>query len=173
MIDWAAAHWAWALLALIGLQRLGELALAQRNTARLMAEGAQEHGAGHYPLFVLLHGGWLLAMALMTEPAPDFYWPLAPAFAALFAARFWVIASLGRFWTTRIITLSGAALVRRGPYRLVRHPNYLVVALELPLVPLLLGLPWLALIFGLPNLALLAWRIRAEDRVLAPRRSAA
>lgn len=173
MIGWAAAHWAWALLALIGVQRLAELALARRNTARLLAEGAQEHGAAHYPFFVLLHGGWLLAMALLTDPAPTFSWPLALAFVLLFAARFWVIVSLGRYWTTRIITLPGKPLVRRGPYRLIRHPNYLVVALEVPLVPLLLGLPGVALAFGLLNLALLAWRIRAEDHALAPRRAAA
>lgn len=170
MIDWALAHWAYLLLALIGVQRLAELALAQRNTARLIAQGALEHGAGHYPLFVILHGGWLAAMALTSAPAPPLHWPLALGFALLFAARFWVIASLGRYWTTRIITLPGAALVRCGPYRLIRHPNYLVVALEVPLVPLMLGLPGVALAFGVLNLLLLAWRIRTEEAALAPRR---
>lgn len=165
--------WAWILLALIGIQRLAELALAKRNTARLMAEGATEHGAGHYPLFVLLHGSWLAVMALLTDPAPPVDWALAAGFAALFVARFWVIASLGRFWTTRIVTLPGVPLVRRGPFRLIRHPNYLIVALEVPLVPLLLGLPWVALVWGLMNLALLAWRIRAEEAALAPRRELA
>ncbi|MGY6534106.1 MAG: isoprenylcysteine carboxyl methyltransferase family protein [Pararhodobacter sp.] len=172
MIDSAAMYWGYLLLAMIGLQRLSELALARRNTARLLASGAREHAAGHYPLFVLLHGGWLAAMALLTEPAPPLHVPLALGFAVLFGARFWVIASLGRYWTTRIITPSDAPLVRRGPYRLIRHPNYLVVALEVPLVPLLLGLPGVALVFGLLNLALLAWRIRAEEEALAPRRAA-
>lgn len=156
------------VILLVAAQRLAELVLARRNTARLMAEGAVEHGGRHYPLIVALHAGWLLALAVRAPGGVD------PALLAVFlvlqAARVWVLASLGRYWTTRIVTLPQAPLVRRGPYRWVRHPNYLVVALEIPVLALALGLPWEALGFGLANLALLAWRIRIEDRTLAVRR---
>jgi methyltransferase len=119
------------VLALVALQRLGELLLAQRNTARLRAEGAVESGRGHYPLLVGLHLAWLAALALLIPADTRPVWPLLGLFVAAQAARVWVIASLGRFWTTRIIALPGAPLVRRGPYRFIRHPNYLVVAVEI------------------------------------------
>lgn len=163
--------WAYALLALIAVQRLAELALARRNTARLMAEGAEEHGQRHYPLFILLHGSWLIGMAVLTDPSPPVNLWLLAAFGLLFLARFWVIGTLGRFWTTRIISLPGAPLVRHGPFRWLRHPNYTVVALEIPLVPALLGLHWFGLTYGLLNLALLTWRIRIENAALAPRQN--
>lgn len=156
---------------LVAAQRLGELVVARRNTARLLAEGGVEHGAGHYPLIVLLHAGWLLALALRAGGAVEVAW--LSAFLALQGARLWVLASLGRYWTTRVITLPQAPLVRRGPYRWVRHPNYLVVALEIPLLALAFGLPWESLGFGAANIALLAWRIRVEERVLADRREIA
>jgi methyltransferase len=85
--------------------------------------------------------------------------------------RVWVLSSLGRYWTTRIIQVPEAPLVRSGPYRLMRHPNYLGVALEIPLLPLAFGAWRLALTFGLANAALLCWRIRLEERTLAPRRA--
>jgi len=165
---------AWlTLVAFIAVQRLAELAWAARNTRRLRAAGAVEIGAAHYPLFVLLHGGWLASLAFLM-PADA---PLDPALLAVFfllqAGRLWAIATLGPYWTTRILSLPGAPLVRRGPYRLVRHPNYLVVALEIPVVPLIAGAWQIALVFGILNIALLGWRIRIEDRALAVRRSVA
>lgn len=156
--------WAHALIALVALQRLLELLYARHNTNALLARGGIETGARHYPLFVVLHGGWLVAMFLATAPDPPANWPLLAVFAALQVARVWVVLSLGPYWTTRIITVSGAAPVTRGPYRFLRHPNYLIVALEIPVLPLALGLPMIAAIFGCANLALLAWRIHVEDR---------
>jgi methyltransferase len=162
-----------ALVAFIALQRLAELAWAARNTRRLRAADAVEIGAAHYPLFVLLHGGWLLSLALLVPAdAPLDPWLLA-AFALLQVGRLWAIATLGRFWTTRILSMPGAPLVRRGPYRLVRHPNYMVVALEIPVVPLIAGAWQIAAMFGILNIALLGWRIRVEDRAIAARRAAA
>lgn len=159
------------VVALVAAQRLGELFLASANTRRLLAEGGREVGRGHYPLFVALHGSWLVAI-LMTTPldtAPN--WPLIGLFILLQAARIWVIASLGRFWTTRIITVDGAPLVRKGPFRLVRHPNYLVVTGEIAVLPLAFGDWPVAVIWSLANAALLAWRIRVESRALAERRA--
>lgn len=164
MSDVGAVH---LVVLLVALQRLLELRVAARNTARLRAQGAVEHGARHYPLFVLLHTSWLtaLALAVPAERLPD--WRLLLAFAALQPLRWWIVRSLGGRWTTRILVLPGAELVRRGPYRWLRHPNYLLVALEIPLLPLAFQAPGLAAAFGLANLALLAWRRRVEDRALA------
>ena len=159
-----------AVVLLVALERLGELWLSARNTRRLLEQGAKEAGARHYPLFVLLHGGWLLALFLLAEPGTAVNWPLLSAFLLLQAGRVWVIASLGRYWTTRIITLPGAPLVRRGPYRFVKHPNYWIVAGEIAVLPLALGLWPVALAFSLLNAALLAHRVRVEEGALSARR---
>mgnify|MGYP000438608727 CR=1 FL=1 len=152
-----------AIIALVALQRLAEMAHARRNTARLRAAGAVEAGARHYPLIVGLHAAWLAALALTVPLDAAIQWPWLVAFAALQAARVWTIGSLGRFWTTRVLVMPGVTPVRRGPYRWLRHPNYVVVALEIPMLPLALGAEAVALGFGAANLAVLAWRIRVED----------
>jgi methyltransferase len=133
--------------------------------------GAVEADAGGYPLFVLLHAGWLMSLALFVpaETQPD--WLLIFLFALLQLGRIWVIVSLGRFWTTRIITLPDAPLVQTGPFRYLRHPNYLLVAAEIAVLPLAFGAVAVAATFSALNLALLARRIRIEERVLAPRRA--
>lgn len=161
---------AYAIIFLVVMQRLGELVVANRNTQRLRAKGAVEIGAGHYPLMALLHAAWLMAV-LWLLPAPlTIHWVWLAVFAILQAARIWVIASLGRFWTTRIITLPGAPLVKRGPYRFFRHPNYLVVAGEIAVLPLVFGELGVAVFFSLANAAMLFWRIRQENATLAARR---
>ena len=154
------------LLAFLTLQRLSELVIATRNTKGLLRDGAYERGAGHYPIMVALHATWLATLWL-------FGWdhaasaPFVAALALLQIARLWVQRTLGRRWTTRIIVAPGVAPVTSGPFRFVRHPNYLVVALEIPCVSLALGLVWHAALFGALNLAMLWWRIRAEDRAFA------
>lgn len=154
-----------AILALVTLERLGELLLANRNAKRLLAEGAREHAPGHYPLIVALHASWLVSL-----------WWLAPARAiqpvwlAIFflveIGRLWVLATLGERWTTRIIVLPNVPLVGQGPYRFVDHPNYVVVTAEILVLPLAFGLWRVALIFTLINAILLTIRIRAENRAL-------
>jgi methyltransferase len=154
-----------ALLAFVTLQRLAELAWSRRNEARLRARGAVEVGASHYPVMVALHAAWIAALWIGGFDQP-LAWGWTALFLALQLGRAWVLASLGERWTTRVLVLPGAPLVRRGPYRVFPHPNYLVVALEVPVLPLALGLPWLAVAFGLANLAMLAWRIRVEGAAL-------
>jgi len=161
--------WAYWLLGFVALQRCVELVYAQRNTHRLLRQGGREVGAGHYPLFIVLHSAWLFSLASLTSSTPPLHWQLLGLFAVLQVLRLWVIASLGPYWTTRIITVDGAPLCRRGLYKWLRHPNYLIVAAEIPLVPLILGLPAVASAFGLINLLLLAYRIHAEDKMLATR----
>jgi methyltransferase len=161
-----------ALLGFVTLQRLAELVIAQRNTRRLIAEGAVEVGASHYPLIVAVHVGWLAALWWQAlSGAAALWWPALVAYLALQPLRLWVMASLGRFWTTRIVIPAGAPLVQRGPYRWLKHPNYCVVTCEIALLPLALGSAPLAIGFSLANLAVLAWRIRIEESALAPRRA--
>jgi methyltransferase len=155
------------VVALVALQRLGEMVYASRNTRRLLAAGGVERGRGHYPLFVLLHGSWLAAILLAvpwdTRPQPL----LLGAFVALQPVRLWVILALGGRWTTRVIVVPGAPLVGRGPFRLLRHPNYAVVSLEIALLPLAFGAWRIALAWSLLNALLLAWRIRVEEAALS------
>jgi len=157
------------LVALIALQRLVELVIARINTRRLLAAGGIEHGARHYPLMVALHLAWFASL-IMLVPADAALDPLLfVLFLVLQAGRVWVIASLGRHWTTRVITVPGAPLVKRGPYRWLRHPNYLIVVAEIALVPLIAGAWQIAVPFSIANAGLLWHRIRIEDAALAGR----
>jgi len=161
-----------ALLVFVTLQRLLELVHARRNTRRLIAEGAVEIGADHYALLVLLHATWLGAVwVLALSGHAVVWWPALFGYALVEMARVWVMASLGRYWTTRILIPRKTPLVRRGPYRFLRHPNYWVVAAEIALLPLALGSLSLAVIFSIINAAVLALRIRVENGALEPRRS--
>jgi len=156
---------AW-LIAFLLAQRLAELGLAHWNTLRLKARGAIEVGAAHYPLMVTLHAIWILGLWILGHARPVN--PLGLSiFVLLQVARVWVIASLGSRWTTRIIVLPGAAPVTRGPYRYLKHPNYLIVILEIAVIPLALGLPVFALMFSLANAAIVVWRIHVENAALA------
>ena len=164
-----ALYWT---LALVALQRIVELAHAWTNTARLRRRGAVEADAAGYPFYVLLHAGWLMSLVIFVpaETQPD--WLLIGLFALLQLGRIWVLASLGRYWTTRIISLPDAPLVRTGPYRYCRHPNYLLVVAEIAVLPLAFGAVAISATFSALNLVLIARRVRIEERVLAPRRGA-
>ncbi len=153
------------ILALVTLQRLGELWLARRNTARLLANGAREAAPEHYGLLVAMHAAWLIALWIWgREQSVNLLW--LGVFVVLQALRVWVIATLGGRWTTRIIVLPGAPLVAAGPYRFISHPNYVVVAGEIATLPLALQCPAIAAIFTLLNAVILIIRIRAENRAL-------
>jgi len=153
------------ILALVTAQRLGELVLARRNTRRLLAQGGVETGAGHYPLIVGLHGAWLGGLWLLAWDAPIHVGWLA-AYLALQVLRAWTLLTLGARWTTRIITVPGETLVRRGPYRFLSHPNYLVVVGEIAVLPLVFGLWAYAILFSALNALVLAVRLRAETDAL-------
>ncbi len=154
------------LLLLMAGQRLTEVMLSKRNTAKLMARGGVEYGAGHYPLMIAFHTVWLIGMAVLAWDQPVSR-PWLIVVIALQAGRMWVIQSLGERWTTRIIVLPGMPLATWGLYRYMRHPNYVIVAVEIAAVPLALGLQAYAVVFFLLNLGVLAVRIRAEDKALA------
>lgn len=166
-----------ALLAYVALERAFELAISARHARHLLAQGAVEHGRSHFPLFVVLHTLWPLALvaevlARGARPGPG--WPIwLTLLLASQGLRFAAIAALGERWTVRVFALPGATLVRRGPYRFMRHPNYLAVIVELVCAPMLFGAWRTALGATIVNLVALAIRVRVEERALgiAPARS--
>ncbi|MSP84142.1 MAG: hypothetical protein EXQ94_14870 [Alphaproteobacteria bacterium] len=162
--------WGHALIAFIAIQRLAELVYARRNSRRLLAEGAHEVGGGHYPLLVGFHAAWLIATAVAADGPID---PFALGILlALQTGRAWVLVTLGQRWTTRILVPQRAPLVRHGPYRWFRHPNYLIVTGEIAALPLAVGAVGIAIAFSIAHLLVLVWRIRVEDRALARARIA-
>ncbi len=153
------------ILAIVTIQRLGELWLSSRNTKRLLAAGAHEAGASHYPFIIIIHSLWLAALWRWAPDQP-IDWPWLGVFLLLQAGRAWILVSLGARWTTRIIILPGAPLVKSGPYRFLDHPNYLVVIGEIASLPLAFHLWRVAVFFSLLNAAILVVRIRQENRAL-------
>ena len=154
------------ILGAVTMQRLAELVLARHNTTRLLARGAHEIGAAHYPLIVAIHAAWLISLWIFGHEQPANALALA-CYLLLQALRGWVMWTLGARWTTRILVVPGERLVASGPYRYLSHPNYAVVAGEIALLPLTLNLPVVALIFTALNAAVLTLRIRTENRALA------
>jgi methyltransferase len=161
------------VVSLVALQRLAELLYAARNTRRLKQRGAIEYGRRHYPLFIGLHAVWLVTIIIAVPSTAAIDWRFLGLFILLQAARLWTIATLDGFWTTRIVSLPTAPLVHRGPYRFLRHPNYLVVIGEIAILPIAFGAWRIALAFSLLNFVLLAWRSRVEDAALSSRRGLA
>jgi methyltransferase len=154
-----------ALLVFVTLQRLAELLISRANTRRLLEAGGCEVASGHYPLIVAVHAAWLITLWWLA-PARPIDLPFLILFALIEVCRVWVLWTLGRRWTTRIIVVPGETLVASGPYRFVDHPNYLVVIGEIAVLPLVFGLWPVALIFSLLNAAILTIRIRAENGAL-------
>jgi methyltransferase len=154
------------LLAFVTLQRIGEAIYGERNRRRMLAEGEVESGEEHWPYLFALHASWLVGLWVIAPGRP-----LVPIFVVLYVLlavlRIWVMASLGPRWTTHIVVQPGLPRIKAGPYRFLRHPNYVVVVGELAILPLAFGLPWYALFFTLWNAVMLSIRIRAENRALA------
>jgi methyltransferase len=164
----------WPLVWVLGLiiaSRLVEMAIAARNTRRLVAGGWREVGARHFPLFIALHVSLLGAVALTTPADRQPSWPLLGVLVILQVARAWTIASLGPLWTTRVITHDAEPLTAKGPYRFLRHPAYLIVSVEIAVLPLAFANWPVAVIWSLLNLLLLLHRSRLEDAALAIRRT--
>ena len=160
----------WWVFTFLIAERLVELGIAERNKKRLLARGGREYHAETYPPMVAMH--LLFLLALILESAP-WHVPLnlltltcLISLILLQFGRYWCIVSLGEYWNTRIIVVAGADVIRNGPYRLLRHPNYLVVTLEFIVIPILMRAPFTLLIFFLANLILLRQRIRLEEQTL-------
>ncbi len=160
------------VVGLVALERLAELVVSKRNAAWSLERGGVEHGQGHFPVMVVLHTGFLAAMvveALVRRPEVPgaLAWSMLALVVASQALRWWCISVLGRRWNTRVIVVPGLAPVTGGPYRILRHPNYVAVVVEGAALPLVHGCWWTALGFTVLNAALLTVRIRCENAALA------
>ncbi len=163
--------WFTILIAAVGFERVAELVVSQRNAAWAAERGGVETGAGHYPVMVVLHTGFLLgALVEVWVRRPDVVSLLAWSMLALAVAsqvlRWWCIRTLGPRWNTRVIVVPGLPLVSSGPYRFFRHPNYVAVVVEGVALPLVHGAWITALVFTVLNAALLRVRISTEERAL-------
>ncbi|MDA7948870.1 MAG: hypothetical protein MPJ78_15515 [Hyphomicrobiaceae bacterium] len=156
---------------LLLLQRGLEEVYSAANTKRLLAEGAREAGANYYPVVATAHLAWIAGIFLLISPNATVYWPLLVLYILLQGVRYWVIGTLGRYWTHRIITLDGAPVVTEGPYRFTRHPNYAVTLAETLLLPLAFGAWGFALIMTAIWAAVIHYKILLEDAAIADRRA--
>jgi methyltransferase len=162
--------WIWVALVALMVQRLSELRLAQRNLRWALANGGREYARGHYPLFFVLHVGWMLGWVvegLARGSVSPIWWVWLLVFLLGQGLRYWAIASLGKRWNTRIVIVPGGERVTTGPYKFIAHPNYLAVALELLALPLVFGAWVTALVASVLNALLLLYiRIPAEEKAL-------
>ncbi len=167
--------WAYTgFVALLAIERLYELKLSQRNAAKAFANGALEVGIRHYRVMTVFHTAFLVACVaepwLLDRAEPGVTGLIALAFALVAQAlRYWAISTLGEKWNTRVIVMPGSAPVTTGPYRFIKHPNYVAVVIELLAVPLIYGNWITAAVFSIGNAMLLAVRIRAEEKALGDR----
>jgi len=157
-----------AFMSFVILLRLGELVLSRQNEKWLLQNGAVEHGQKHYPLMVTLHTLFFLSLVLeyLLRSPNSYSLPLIIAYFLLIAFKVWVIFSLGKFWNTKIYRIPNFPLVKKGPYAFVKHPNYLVVIVEIAVIPLAFHLYYTAIVFSFFNALMLTVRIKAENRIL-------
>ena len=158
------------IIAIVIIQRLVELIIAKRNEKWMRSQGAFEAGAGHYPIMVSMHMAFFISLILevlvIDRPLSPLWIPLLSLFLIAQIARIWCLTSLGKFWNTKIIILPGADVVKKGPYQFIRHPNYVIVATELLVLPLLFSAYFTAVVFSLLNLWMLSVRIPIEEKAL-------
>ena len=162
--------WAYIFLSLLGVERMAEVLMARSNAQWILRRGGKEHAGLFSRIIFCVHGLWFMSFALEAwlrgaVPLIDLR-GLATVAIALQTLRYWCIGTLGRFWNTRILVLPGAPLVQSGPYRWIKHPNYLIVLIEIPLVPSLFRCWFTAALFGLLNIGLLKKRISQENQAL-------
>ena len=148
------------------LQRFAELLYSNYNTKKLLKNGAKEYNSKHYPLFIILHTCWIVSLVLFIDHNDKPKTSLIVLFFILQFLRLWVLLTLGKYWTTRIIYLEGTKLVKKGPYKWLKHPNYIIVFFEILILPLAFNSWIIAIIFTIFNTILLLYRISIENKVL-------
>lgn len=158
------------ITALVIVQRLVEVLIAKNNEKRMLARGAYEVGASHYPYMLAMHISFFVCLIVEVVIWGQGYSPLFLLFLAIFLVvqclRVWCLTALGPFWNTKIIILPGANVVKKGPYVWMRHPNYAIVCTEILLLPLMFQAYFTAIIFTLLNIAMLRVRIPVEENAL-------
>ena len=168
--DWLG--WPQLAALLVLLQRGAEELYSAHNTRKLLAQGGHEEGRDYYPVVAIAHLAWIAAIFFLIPPDAPIVWPLLALYLILQVARYWIIGTLGPYWTHRIITLEKAPVVRKGPYSWVRHPNYMVTIAETLLLPMVFGASALGAIMAAVWSAVLYYKIVLEDAALAKRRGA-
>jgi methyltransferase len=164
-VSFHASLWPAVILGVVTVQRIGELIHARHNTEQLLAKGAYEVGADHYPLLVAMHAAWLIGLWVFAIDRPvNLIW--LGIFIACQVLRAWVLVALGDRWTTRVIVVPNETLIAKGPYRFFSHPNYVAVVIEIFALPMTFGLVWFALLFSFLNAVMLWFRLRVERRAL-------
>ena len=150
------------------LVRIGELLLSKRNERWLLQHNAVEFGGKHYPFIVILHVLFFISLfsEYVTQPIHDYSLVLIILYFFLLVCKAWIIKSLGKFWTTKIYRIRGIPLIQKGPYKYVKHPNYIVVIVEIAIIPLAFHLYTTAIVFTLLNALLLSIRIKEENKAL-------
>ncbi|MCY9190729.1 isoprenylcysteine carboxyl methyltransferase family protein [Bacillus mojavensis] len=160
----------WMLITVLTAQRAAEMAVARRNEQKVKKQGAIECGERHYPYIITMHILFFLSLiteVLLLHKQPSSWWSgIAAAILAVQAIRYWALCSLGAYWNTKILVVPGAELVKKGPYKWLKHPNYTVVVLEIILIPLLYQAYFTMCLFSLLNAVMLSVRIRAEEQAL-------
>lgn len=158
------------VLTIVIIQRLVELFIAKRNEKWMKRQGAFEAGASHYPYMVAMHVLFFISLiieVIVLDRELSLIWPL---FLAIFllaqVLRVWCLTSLGKYWNTKIVVLPNAKVVRKGPYKWIRHPNYVIVATELIVLPLLFSAYFTAILFTLLNMWMMSVRIPVEEQAL-------
>lgn len=158
------------LVALVITQRLIELIIAKRNEYTILRKGGFEVGAAHYPLMVMIHSAFFVSLigeVLLLDRNLSFLWIFfLTTFLIMQIGRFWCLYSLGPFWNTKIMILPNANVVKKGPYRYFKHPNYVIVTIELIFLPLLFNAYLTAILFTLLNALILSIRIPLEEKAL-------
>ena len=160
----------WTLIIILILQRISELFIARRNEHKLLGEGGVEYDKGGYKVIVAMHAAFFLSFIAeyyILRKSLNSLWPLLLTILVLAEIlRYWAISSLGKYWNTKIIVVSGAPLVSKGPYKYLRHPNYMAVVIEIAVVPLIFSCYITSVLFTILNLIVLRRRIRIEEHAL-------
>ena len=150
------------------LLRIGELFLSKRNEKWLLQNGAVEYGKKHYPFIVALHILFIISLIIeySTKQTASFSLFFIILYFLILVFKAWVVLSLGKFWNTKIFHISNLPLVKKGPYRYIKHPNYMIVIAEIAVIPLAFHLYFTAIIFSILNAMMLFVRIKEEDKAL-------
>jgi len=149
------------------LQRLSELFIAHRNEKWLLSQGAVQYGQEHYPFMIALHT--LFIVSIITEyilcGQPSISWIFLVLFLLVLSFKFWALSSLGKYWNTKIYRIPGVYPIKKGPYKFLKHPNYMEVVCEIAIIPLVFHLYYTTILFTVLNAAMLAVRIKVENKV--------
>ena len=150
------------------LLRIGELFLSKKNEKWLLQNGAVEYGKKHYPLIVALHSLFFVSLIIeySSQHNPSFSLLMLLFYFLLLAFKVWIIASLGKFWNVKIFRIQNFPLIKEGPYKFFKHPNYIIVIAEIAVIPIVFHLYYTAIIFSLLNAIILTIRIKEENKAL-------